>query len=216
MRPLTSQPPSVLVARVEAANTSEPELGSRKADAEAQFARGDARQDLLLHRLLAVAQQHRAALPVGGRIGAGRRAVRQHLLDHDVAFEMRALMAAVLLRPGHADPALGADLAGEQPRGFDRGPLAVRAERAGLDLLPQEGAHLLAQFLALRRQLDRIEVKIVRHRLLPHVPCVTNGHNASAPRSATMWPSWIAQCVSLPNSSRQAHSRRVAWCSECS
>src|SRR5260221_10806316 len=48
-----------------------------------------------LHLLLAVAQDDRTALSVGGRIGAGRGVVRQHLLDHDIAFEMRALVAAI-------------------------------------------------------------------------------------------------------------------------
>src|SRR5205823_12867017 len=101
----------------------------------------------------------RAALPVGGGIGPGRRAVRQHLLDHDIAFEMRALVPAILLRPGHADPAALADLAGECPRVI--AAAALRAERAGVDLLAQKGADLAAQFPALRRQVDRVEMKII-------------------------------------------------------
>src|SRR5262249_49709084 len=122
----------------------------------------------------------------------------------------RAFVAAVFLRPGHADPALGADLAGKGPGGLVRGAVGRWAERACLDLLAQKSAHLLAQFLALGRELDRVEVEIIGHRLMPQLPCVTNGHSASAPRPATMWPSCTAQCVSLPNSSRHAHSRRVA------
>src|SRR5207237_3678578 len=129
-----------------------------QADAETQLARGDLRQYLLLHRLLAIAQDNGPALPVRCRIGAGRRPVRQHLLDHDIAFEMRALMAAVLLRPGHADPAASADLAGE--RLLRAAPAAMRAEAAGRDLLAQKGANLLAQLLALRRQIDRVEMEI--------------------------------------------------------
>src|SRR5207237_3717761 len=107
--------------------------------------RADARHDRPLSRLLAVAQDHGAALPIGCRIGAGRRAMRQHFLDDDIAFEVRALVAAVFFWPRHADPALGADLAGKGFGNRERRPLAVGRERAGLDLLAQEGAHLLPQ-----------------------------------------------------------------------
>src|SRR5207302_918522 len=43
---------------------------------------------------------------------------------------------------------------------------AVRREGAGLDLLAQEGADLLAQFLGLGRQLDRVEAEAETHRYL--------------------------------------------------
>ena len=92
--------------------------------------------------------------------------MRQHFLNDDIAFEMRALVAAVFFRPGHADPALGADLAGKGFGNRERRPLAVGRERAGLDLLAQEGAHLLPQFLCFGRQVDRVEMKIVGHRRL--------------------------------------------------
>src|SRR5436305_2548152 len=52
--------------------------------------------------------------------------------------------------------------------------------------------------------------------IVPHDPAVIKGHSPSAPRSATIFPRRAAQTASLPNSSRQDHSRRVAWCSECS
>src|SRR5580704_8302258 len=93
---------------------------------------------------------------------AGRRAVRQHLLGDDIALELGAPLAAILFRPRHADPALGADLAGEGG-GVFAAP-AAGAERAGVDLLLEEGANLLAQLLALGRQLDRIELEGVGHR----------------------------------------------------
>src|SRR5215472_7778853 len=135
-----------------------------EADAEAQFPPRDLRQDLLFYLLLAVAQDHRPALPVGGRVGAGRRPRRQHLFDDDVALEMRALVAAVFLGPGHADPALGADLAAEFAR---KRPLAaIRREGARLDLLAQKGANLFSQFLGRRWQFDRIKAETVAHRRL--------------------------------------------------
>src|SRR5438477_9719091 len=82
--------------------------------------------------------------------------MRQHFLNDDIAFEMRALVAAIFFRPGHADPALGADLAGKGLGDRERRPLAVGREHAGLDLLAQEGAHLLPQFLCLDRKSTRL------------------------------------------------------------
>src|ERR1700730_3062492 len=139
-------------------------IGLAEADTKAQFAAGDPRQDLLSDFLLAVAQDDRAALPVGGRMRPGRRARRQHLLGHDIALEMRALVAAVFLGPGHPDPALGPDLAAEFAR---KRPLAVaRGKGSGLSFLAQEGTDLLAQFLGLGRQLDRVEAEAETHRYL--------------------------------------------------
>src|SRR5271156_6259854 len=113
-----------------------PRIRLAQTDAEAQLAARDLRQDLLADLLLAVAQEDRSALPVGGRVRAGRRAGCQHLLGHDIALEMRALVTAVFLGPGHADPALGPDLTAELAR---KRPLAVaRDEGSGLCLLAQE------------------------------------------------------------------------------
>ena len=95
---------------------------------------------------------------------SGRRAGRQHFLRHDIALEMRALAAAIFLRPGHADPPLGADLAAEFAR--ERPLAAIGGKGSRLDLLAQKGADLLAQFLGLGRQLDRIEAKAETHRCL--------------------------------------------------
>ena len=66
-------------------------------------------------------------------------------------------MAAIFLRPGHAEPALGADFTGKSRR---VGILAIgleRVEGSGRDLLGEEGADFLAQLLAFGRQADRIE-----------------------------------------------------------
>ena len=80
---------------------------------EADFAAGDARQDLLFHLFRAVLEDHGAALAVGDEVRPGRRGDGAELLGDDVAVEVAALVAAVLLRPRHADPALGADALGE-------------------------------------------------------------------------------------------------------
>ena len=214
LRPLTSQPPSVLVARVEAANTSEPELGSLRPMQKHNSPRGDARQDLLLDLLLAVAQDHRAALPVGGRVarGSARGAPASPRSRHsvrDASARGRRISSARSCRSSLRSPTLRLKLRARTA------PAAVRREGAGLDLLAQKGADLLAQFLGLGRQLDRIETK-AESSSVPHDPAVMNGHSSSAPRSATIRPSRAAQSASLPNSSRHDHSRRVAWCSECS
>src|SRR5271169_6227841 len=145
-------------------------------------------------------------------MGAGRGVRRQHLLGHDIALELRALVTAVFFRPGHADPTLGPDLAGE----FARKPAlaAMPREGAGLGLLAQKRADFLAQFPGLGRQLDRVEAKAGGHRVLAipggYESWVIRGHSWSAPAAATMRPRRWAQTASLPNSSRHAHSRRVA------
>src|SRR5271170_8524202 len=135
-----------------------------QTDAKAQFAGSNLRQDLLPDLLLAVAQDDRTALAVGGRMGAGRRVRRQHLLGHHIAFELRALVPAVFLGPGHADPALGADFAAELAR--ERALAVMRGKGPGFLLMPQKGADLLAQFLGLGRQFDRVEAKAAGHRVL--------------------------------------------------
>ena len=68
------------------------------------FAGGDPRQDVLL-LVGADAQDQRAGLAIGDPVQRDRRTGGQHFLQHDVAFQRGALMAAILLRPGHADPA---------------------------------------------------------------------------------------------------------------
>src|SRR6516162_11007909 len=139
-------------------------VGLAEADAEAQLAASDLRQDFLPDLLLAVAQDDRAALPIGGRVCAGRCTRRQHLLRHHIALEMRALVAAVLLRPGHADPALSPDSAAELAR---ERPLAVARDKGpGLCLLAQNRPDLLAQFFGLGRQFDRVETEAQIHYCL--------------------------------------------------
>ena len=59
-----------------------------------------------------VFEQNRPALAVGDEMQPHRRVGDAEFLGHDVALEEAALVAAVFLRPGHADPALGADALG--------------------------------------------------------------------------------------------------------
>src|SRR5580704_13884417 len=133
------------------------------ADGKADLAAADARQDVHLDVLGRIFEQDRAALAVGDEEAAGRRVGDAHFFRHDVAFQERALVAAILLRPGHADPAALTDLARERRH---VGVLAVRLERresAGGDFLREEGAYLFTKLLAFLRQADRIETKGCGH-----------------------------------------------------
>ena len=136
------------------------------ADGEAHLALADARQHVGLDALAAVPEKHRPALPVGDEMQAHRRVGDAELLGDDVALEEALLAAAVFLGPGHADPALGADLAAELLAVGAIDAAGVCAEGAGLDLLGEERAHLLAQRLALGRQADRVESQLGCHARL--------------------------------------------------
>src|SRR5438093_12463655 len=93
------------------------EVGARvrlaHADGEGQLAARDPRQEALALLLGAEAQQERTALPVGDPMRGDGSPGRQHLLEHHVPLQGRALVPPVLLRPRQADPAAGADLLAE-------------------------------------------------------------------------------------------------------
>ena len=108
-------------------------------------------------RSLAVLEDDGAALAVGDEVRPGRRGDDAEFLGDDVTVEIAALMAAVLLRPGHADPALGADALGELAVEAVAPEAGGRVDRAALDLLGEEGADFAAQDLGLGRQAERIE-----------------------------------------------------------
>ena len=110
-------------------------VGLAHADGEAHLALADARQHVGLDALAAVADDHRPALPVGDEVQAHRRVGHAELLGDDVALEEAPLAPAVFLGPGHADPALGADLAAELLAVGAVDAAAVWVEGAGLDLL---------------------------------------------------------------------------------
>src|SRR5215468_5866231 len=172
------------------------------------------RQDVGLDPLAGVAQQDRPALAVGGEVQADRGVGDPELLGDDVALEEAALAAAVAPGPGHADPAPRADLAAEP--GVERAErgAAPRIERAGRDLVGEELPDLAAQRLRRLGQPHLVEVDRVGNGVAHRAASI--GHSASAPRAATQLPSRAAHAVSLPWSSRHAHSLRVKRCSGCS
>ena len=135
------------------------------ADGKAQLAFADARQDIHLDMLGRIFQQDRAALAVGDEEAPRRRVRNAHFLGDHIALEEGAFLAAILLRPGHAEPAFGSDAAGEFRRIGVFAVGLVRVEGAGGDFLGQERAHFLAQLLAFFRQADRIETEGCGHRV---------------------------------------------------
>src|SRR5258707_4716418 len=72
-------------------------------------------------------------------------------------------MAAIFLRPGHADPAAFADPLGKAGDVAVAALRAVRIEGAASDLFGEEGADLLAQLFAFGRQADGIETEGCGH-----------------------------------------------------
>ena len=155
------------------------------ADREAHLAAADARQDVHLHVLGRVFHQDRAALAVGDEVQAHRRIGDAELLGHHVALEEAALVPAVFLRPGHADPALGADAPAEfLACASRRGPGRVRIERAGRDLVGEERAHLLraaSSHSGGRRIWSKRRARVMRSS---GQRAATSGQNSSAPRAA--------------------------------
>ena len=79
------------------------------ADRKAHLAGADARQDVHLDVLGRVFEENWPALPVGDEMQPHRRVGDAEFLGNDIALQKCALLTAVFLRPGHADPAFGAD-----------------------------------------------------------------------------------------------------------
>jgi hypothetical protein len=85
--------------------------GLRHADATQDLAARHAGQILLTLLFGAVSQQVRPRLAIGNPMRADRRTRGEQLFEQYVAFERAAFVAAVALRPDHADPAACAELA---------------------------------------------------------------------------------------------------------
>ena len=132
------------------------------ADTEKTNPGSDLRQNRLLCPVAAVTQNLMAALPVGNPMRTNGRASGQHFLGHDIALQRRSLMAAILLRPPHADVAALAASATEIRIEGIPGIAAGRKRPAG-HLLRDKRAHFAAQCLRRRRQLDRFIPEFV-HR----------------------------------------------------
>ena len=167
-------PPAVDATRARAHGG---EIGARArlahADAEAELAARDRGQKRLALLFRAEAQQQRPALPVGDPMRTDRRAGDQQFLDHDIAFGIRALVAAIRLGPGHPDPAARAQLPAELaaaarpgPRAFDRRLIRQR--------ISEERAHLAAKRSRLRRKFERRKIE-ARQWSLPGAHCGRRG-----------------------------------------
>ena len=177
-------------------------IGLAHADAESQFARGDAGQQGFLLLVRAELDDRRAGLPVGNPVRTDRGTPSQRFLDHDIALIGAALVPAVLLRPGHAEIAglahFQAELAVEPVP-----VIAALARGAVAQVLVEERAELGAQsqdFVAVQRrggEGNRAHSS------------VTIGQYPSPPAATAALPSSLAQNTWPPNSSRQVHSEVV-------
>ena len=132
-------------------------------DGEGQLAARDPRQEALALLLGAEAEQQRAALAVGHPVRAHRRARGQGLLEHHVALQRGALVAAVLLGPRHADPAALAHPAREVAVEPAPGARALRGPVLG-HLGLEEGADLVAQRFCLGGKRGELEVECRHNR----------------------------------------------------
>src|SRR5258707_15895861 len=110
-------------------------------------------------------------------------------------------MAAIFLRPGHADPAAFADPLGKAGDVAVAALRAVRIEGAASDLFGEEGADLLAQLFAFGRQADGIETEGCGHfRTGPECKCVFQNENRSLAATEVhplshptrVYPSWAS------------------------
>src|ERR1700704_2287372 len=81
-------------------------------------------------------------------------------------------MAAIFLRPGHADPAAFADPLGKAGNVAVAALRVMRIEGAGRDFIGEESADFLAQSFAFGRQADGIETERCGHfRICPEFRC---------------------------------------------
>src|SRR5499425_2220458 len=135
------------------------------ADGEGELAPGDAGEEALALLLGAEAQEERAALPVGDPVGGGGGARGQRLLEDYVALQRRPLVAAVLLRPRHADEARLAELARELAVEAAPGERALGGAAAA-QLAGEAIADLLADLLRLQGKLAQGEVEGGHGRVL--------------------------------------------------
>ena len=176
-------------------------------DAERATARRNPRQERLPLRLRPMPQDARPRLPLRNPVVPHRRARRQHLLQHHIALQRRALMPAILLRPGHPQPAARTHRLAERRVGADPG-LRPLLRRPLPQRIRQERPHLAPQRLRAGRGGGRCR-KFQCHAVRPHAAVIAD-HNPSAPAPNMARPTTAFHSASLPNSSRHDHSRRVA------
>ncbi len=179
------------------------------ANAKIAFAGGDARQDIVFLLVGADAQQQRSALPVRDPMATNGRTGGKHFFQHNIAFERGALMAAIPLRPGHADPALRAHLAAELRIEAAPGAAAL-LRRAICILLAEKGAHFAAQRFGLRRMRRRSETQCVHGSAFV---CFGGFRSRTMRASATVSPC-PSGCTMTGFSSISSTSRRPSAISE--
>src|SRR4051794_37102530 len=177
-----------------------------QSDTDEAGAGGNPRQDFKALLFGARPQQQRTRLPIGNPVCRDRRAMRQHLFEHHIAFECGSLMTAVALRPGHADQAALAHLRAELGTPAVPAFGALQGGAAGQFGL-EEVSYLTPQFFRFGTERRHGKRELVHHRATPI--SVMPYHSRAGPPSIAAWPIRRLHSVSLPNSSRHDNSRLV-------
>jgi hypothetical protein len=120
-------------------------LGLAHADGEEALTAGDSWQEARLLLFGAEAQDTRAALAVGDPVRSHRCPRCEQLFQDHEPLQRGPLMPPVPLGPRHPQPTALAELMAEVRRVPIEPPVAPRLERAGGELLREEGAYLGAQ-----------------------------------------------------------------------
>ena len=190
--PLTSQPPSVRVARVTTDARSLPESGSlmpMQNESSPRQIPGRNRSRLLLAPELG---DQRTALTIGDPVVADRGTPAQQLLRDHEPLDRRAVAAAVLPRERHPDPSARGELLRE---GCVRGPrhAEARCERSTGELRGQERPHLALQRELGRAQLGGLEPH-PRHPFGCRNALSDHGRNAAVVATACQCGSGTGSC----------------------
>ena len=144
--PLTTQSPPSRTARVEEPRGRN-RLPARCSRAQSCARRGGSRQPLLLLRLGAVQKQRLRDDRLAGAVRLNGRAGVRHLGDEGDLLGGAAALAAELLWPADADPAVAAHQLGEfrVPAALLEGLAQMRRAPFGRPVFGQPAAHLLAE-----------------------------------------------------------------------
>ncbi|MNZ67703.1 hypothetical protein D3C78_859580 [compost metagenome] len=137
----------------------------RETDSDEYLTAGHAGADLRREHVRGELHEQRCALALGDPVGLYRRARGEQFFQHHVALQRAALMAAIALRPGHAEPAARAQLAAEL---FANAVPALGPLGGGVVLqrFGEERAHLGAQGLGVGVQATGSDVECLHGCLL--------------------------------------------------
>ena len=129
---------------------------------EITLAGNDSGEDRLAHRVMAIADQNRAALAIGDPVRPDRRTHCQHFLSDHKSLQKRSLLPTISARPRHADKS-GLTTAATEFRRVRGHAEASRFKMSSRDFFVQKVADLYPHCFGLVRQLHRVEVNCFWH-----------------------------------------------------